>query len=97
MPTYISLLKWTEQGVRNLKDTVARTEQNRAAIEKAGGRLIGAWWTQGACDLVAVAEWPDDESSSAYMLALGMTGNVRSETMRAFTAEEMQRIIQKMS
>ncbi len=48
MPTYIGLLKWTDQGVRNLKDTVTRGDQNRAAVEKAGGRLIGTWWTQGS-------------------------------------------------
>ncbi|MGI9145536.1 MAG: GYD domain-containing protein [Chloroflexota bacterium] len=96
MPTYISLFKWTEQGVKGVKDFVKRTEQNRALIEKAGGRLIDTWWTQGAYDLVAVADWPDDESATAFLLSLSMAGNVRSETMRAFNQEEMQRIIQKL-
>ena len=96
MPTYISLLKWTEQGVRNVKDTLTRTEQGRAAIEKVGGRLIGAWWTQGAYDIVILAEFPDEETASAHALSTAMAGNIRTETMRAFTQEEMQRIIQKL-
>jgi uncharacterized protein with GYD domain len=96
MPTYIGLFKWTEQGVRNVKDSLARAEQGRAAIEKAGGRLIGVWWTQGAYDLITVSEFPDDETASAVTLSVAMAGNVHTETMRAFTQEEMQRIIQKL-
>jgi uncharacterized protein with GYD domain len=96
MPTYVALYKWTETGVRNVKETVARTRQNIAAVEKAGGRVIGVWWTQGAYDLVAVGEFPDDETASALALATGMAGNVRTETMRAYTAEEMERILQKL-
>jgi uncharacterized protein with GYD domain len=96
MPTYIVLLKWTEQGVRNAKQALQRQEQGRAALEQAGGRLIGTWWTQGAYDAVVVAELPDDETASAGAIALGMAGNVRTETMRAYTAEEMQRILQKL-
>jgi uncharacterized protein with GYD domain len=96
MPTYIELLKWTPQGIQNVKNTVTRVEEARAQIDQAGGRLVGTWWTQGSYDLVAVVEWPDDESASAFMLSLAMVGNVRSETMRAYTAEEMQRIIQKL-
>jgi uncharacterized protein with GYD domain len=96
MPTYIGLFKWTAQGIQNVKNTVTRVEEVRAQVDQAGGRLVGSWWTQGAYDLVAVTEWPDDESVSAFMLSLALVGNVRSETMRAFTAEEMQRIIQKL-
>ena len=96
MPTYIVLLKWTEQGVKNAKDALTRNDQGRAAIERVGGRLIGAWWTQGAYDAVVVAELPDDETMSAMAIALGMQGNVRTETLRAYGAEEMQRILQKL-
>lgn len=96
MPTYIHLIRWTEQGIKNVKDTVTRTEQASSAIDKAGGRLIGTWWTQGAYDIVVTSEWPDDESASAFMLTTAMLGNVRSETMRAYTQDEMQRIIAKL-
>ena len=96
MPTYVMLLKWTEQGVRNAKDALTRNEQGRAAIEQAGGRMIGSWWTQGAYDAVVVLELPDDETASAAAIALGTQGNVRTETMRAYGRDEMQRILQKL-
>jgi uncharacterized protein with GYD domain len=96
MPTYVVLGKWTDQGIRNVKDTVARVEQRRATYQKAGGRLIGTWWTQGAYDVVVVLEMPDDETVSAMALSGAMLGNTRTETMRAYTAEEMQRVIQKL-
>jgi uncharacterized protein with GYD domain len=97
MPTYVSLMNWTEQGVKTMKDSVSRSEQGRAAIEKFGGRVVASWWTQGAYDVVLVTEFPDDESASAAALAVGIAGNVRSQTMRAYGVEEMQRIIQKLS
>jgi uncharacterized protein with GYD domain len=96
MPTYVTLAKWTEQGVRNIKDTLTRNEQVRAAVERAGGQVLGTWWTQGAYDIVGVFEFPDDETASSFALATAMVGNVRTETMRAYGREEMQRIIQKL-
>jgi uncharacterized protein with GYD domain len=96
MPLYVVLGKWTEQGIRNVKDTVTRNEQVQAAAEQNGGRLVGSWWTQGAYDIVAVFEFPNDETASAAALAAGMVGNVRTETMRAYGREEMQRIIDKL-
>jgi uncharacterized protein with GYD domain len=96
MPTYIMLMKWTEQGVKDAKNALTRQEQGSAGLERAGGRLIGSWWTQGAYDAVLVFELPDDETASAAALALGMQGNVRTETMRAYGREEMQRILQKL-
>ena len=96
MPTYVTLVKWTDQGIKNVKETVARTEAARQAAEQAGGRLIAAYWTQGRYDVIVISEWPDEESAAAMMLQIGMAGNARSETLRAFTAEEMQRILQKV-
>jgi uncharacterized protein with GYD domain len=96
MPTYVTLLKWTDQGIKNVKETVARTEANRQAAEQAGGRLIAYYWTQGSYDVIAISEWPDEESAAAMLLQVGMAGYSRTETLRAFTAEEMQRIFQKM-
>jgi uncharacterized protein with GYD domain len=96
MPTYVSLIKWTDQGIRGAKDTVSRYEQARAQVERMGGRLTTTYWTQGSYDIVAISEFSDEESAMGFLLALGMQGNLRTETLRAFTAEEMQRILQKM-
>jgi uncharacterized protein with GYD domain len=96
MPTYIGLFKWTDQGVRTVKDVIARVEQNRARLERAGGRAIGTWWTQGAYDVVWVFEAPDDEAASAFALGASLGGNVHTQTVRAYTQEEMQRILQKL-
>ena len=96
MPTYIWLFKWTEQGAKEAKGSLDRNERGRAMIEKAGGRVIGAWWTQGRYDTVLVAELPDDETASALSIGVGMQGLVRSETMRAYGREEMERILQRL-
>jgi uncharacterized protein with GYD domain len=96
MPIYISLVKWTDQGAKGAKDALTRTERGPAAVEQAGGRMIGSWFTQGQYDAVIVTEWPDDESASAGALMLEMAGNARTETMRAYTREDMQRILDKL-
>src|SRR5690349_5657557 len=96
MPLYVGLAKWTDQGIKTAKDAVNRFEGQRAAIEQAGGRVVGLWWTQGAYDAVVVIEWPDDETASVAAIAMGMAGNVRTETLRAFTTEEMQKILQRL-
>ena len=96
MPTYVSLFKFTDQGIKNVKGTVDRVQQNRAAMEKVGGRLTAAYWTQGAYDLVAISEWPDEESAAAFGLHAGMAGNVRTETLRAFDEAAMKRILAKL-
>jgi uncharacterized protein with GYD domain len=94
MPTYVNLAKWTEQGVRNVKDTVTRNQQVWAVVEQTGGQVIGTWWTQGTYDIVGVFEFPDGEAASA--MATPMVGNVRTETLPAYNADEMQRILQKL-
>jgi uncharacterized protein with GYD domain len=96
MPTYVSLVKWTDQGIRTVQATVDRGEQNRQAIEAAGGRITGVWWTQGAYDVVVVSEWPDEDSAMAFLLRVGMAGDIRTETLRAFSAEDMRRILAKL-
>ena len=96
MPMYVGLTKWTDQGVKTVKDAASRFEQGRSLIEQAGGRVVGLWWTQGSYDAVIVTEWPDDESASVFSLSYAMAGNVRTETLRAFTTEEMQRILQRL-
>ncbi|HBY99061.1 MAG: GYD domain-containing protein [Ardenticatenaceae bacterium] len=94
MPAYITLLNFTEQGIRNVKDTVTRARDAAQAAQAAGGRWIGVWWTLGPYDLVVVSEAPDEETATRQLLAAGMQGNVRTMTMRAFSEEEMERIVQ---
>ncbi|MDT0469030.1 GYD domain-containing protein [Streptomyces gibsoniae] len=95
MPTYVALLSWTDQGVRNYKDTAKRTETFGSAVQKLGAKLLSVYWTAGPYDLVAIVEAPDDETAAAALLQLDGVGNVRSTTLRAFGREEMERIIAK--
>lgn len=95
MPTYVALLSWTDQGVRNYKDSVKRAETFGSAAQKLGAKLLSIYWTVGPYDLVAVVEAPDDETATAALLQLGGVGNIRSTTLRAFGQEEMERIITK--
>ena len=94
MAAYISLVNFTDQGIKNVKDTVKRTKAAAQAAQAAGARFIGVWWTLGPYDLVAVIEAPDDETATRLLLATTMQGNVRTMTMRAFSEDEMEHIVQ---
>jgi uncharacterized protein with GYD domain len=93
MPTYVSLVRWTDQGMKNYKDTTSRAEDFYKLAESWGGRVRELLWTVGEYDVIAVAEFPDDETSAAAALQIGSAGNISSTTMRAFSAEEMSAII----
>jgi uncharacterized protein with GYD domain len=96
MATYVTLIKFTDQGIRTVKDTVKRAEQGASLAERLGGRLTSIHWTQGAYDIVAIAEFPDEDGIQTFLLSLGTQGNIRTETLRAFSAQDMQRIISKL-
>ena len=95
MPTYIALIDWTEQGVRNFKDSVDRYEAAAGALESLGVQFTDIYWTLGGHDIVAVVDAPDDESLAAGLLAVGAQGNIRTTTLRAFSRDEMRSIISK--
>ena len=95
MATYVSLINWTEQGVRGFAQTAQRADDARRTATSLGGEIRDIYWTLGPYDVVVVAEFPDDETATAYLLAVGAKGNVRTTSMRAFTAEEIQEIIRK--
>jgi uncharacterized protein with GYD domain len=95
MPTYISLTNFTEQGIKNFRDTVRRAEDARGLIQQHGGQLRQIFWTLGQYDLVTVADFPDDETATAVLLQIGALGNIRTTTMKAFDAEQMSAIIQR--
>jgi uncharacterized protein with GYD domain len=96
MPTYVSLINWTDQGIKNFKDTTKRAKDAEAAMGKLGVRFQSILWTVGPYDIVAVVEADDDEGATAALLALGAQGNLRSTTMRAYNADEMSRIVGKL-
>jgi uncharacterized protein with GYD domain len=95
MPTYVSLINWTEKGVAEFGDTVDRAEAAKALAAKFGGAMTEIYWTVGPYDIVAVTEAPDDESASAFALTLASQGNLRTVTMRAFSADDMRGVIAK--
>lgn len=92
MPTYISMLRYTQQGISSAKNAPARIDAAKEAYKKAGGELKAIYLTMGQYDLVVIAEMPNDETVARTALALGMQGNIRSETMRAFTETEFRKI-----
>ena len=93
MPTYIMLLRWTEQGVGKIKESPSRLDAFKQALQQAGGALKGFYLVTGRYDMVAVVEAPDEEALARLALATGSQGNVRTETLRAFTEDEYRRII----
>jgi uncharacterized protein with GYD domain len=92
MPTYISMLRYTQQGISTIKNAPARIDAAKEAYRKAGGELKSIHLTLGQYDLVAIAEMPNDEAVARMALALGAQGNIRTETMRAFTEAEFKKI-----
>lgn len=96
MPTYVTLVSWTEQGVKNARDTVRRAREFRADVERRGGKLLNIYWTQGRYDIVSVVDFPDEQTAMAELLMLGGLGNIRTETLRAFSDSEMEEIIRKI-
>ncbi len=93
MPAYVVLYKFTDQGRKNIKGTVQRAQEIVKENEARGFRVVGYYWTQGQYDLVTIVEAPNEESMMAGLFGIAEAGNAVSETMRAFTSEEMKRIL----
>ena len=97
MPMYVTLANFTDQGMKNIKDTTKRAEAFRRAAKEAGITVKEIVWTQGQFDLITIAEGPDDTAMSALALSIAKSGNIRAQTLRAFTAAEMDQILAKVS
>ncbi|MFO1361615.1 MAG: GYD domain-containing protein [Burkholderiales bacterium] len=97
MATYILLANFTEQGLRNVKDTTKRADAVKEAGKKLGVNMKEIYWTMGPYDIVVVAEAPDDASISAYALATGMAGNIRGQTLRAYSRDEMNAVLTRIA
>ena len=95
MAMYISLIQFTEQGIRNVKDTVKRGDAAIGEAEKMGMKIIEEFWTMGAYDVVVMFDAPNDETMSAFLLKIGSMGNVKSQTLRAFRKQEMEGTLAK--
>ncbi len=93
MPTYISLLNWTDQGIRNVKDSPKRLDAVKKSLKKLGGEVKAFYMTQGAFDLVLISEVPSDEVLAKFLLKAGSAGNVRTTTLKAYTETEYRNII----
>ena len=96
MPTYISLVQFTDKGIQAAKETTRRVSDWAAKVKPMGVTIKDMYWTLGQYDQVCVFEAPDDETAASVLLAADMLGNIRTQTMRAFTASEMEKILAKV-
>jgi uncharacterized protein with GYD domain len=96
MAIYVTLLHFTDKGLHDVKDTVRRSEAFKSLAKKHGATVKEIIWTQGAHDIVTIVEAPDDESASIVNLSAAKLGNVRGQTMRGFTAAEMEKILSQV-
>jgi uncharacterized protein with GYD domain len=96
VPHYVTLIRWTSQGVAGLPAWRERVEEGQRIIEAAGGKLVGVYVTLGRYDVVEIFEAPDDESAAEILLKLQRFGAEHTETLRAFTREEAEAIIRRL-
>jgi uncharacterized protein with GYD domain len=97
MPTYLVLGHFTDQGIRSVRDSLKREEAFRKQCEKVGARVRDVYRTMGRYDIAAVLEASDDVAVSALMYSVGTLGNIRTETLRAFTRQETEDALAKMT
>jgi uncharacterized protein with GYD domain len=97
MATYCILASFTEQGVRNAKDSPKRADAFKAMAKKSGASVKELYWAQGQYDIVCILEAADDLAVTSLALSVGALGNVRTQTLRLFSAADMKKIIDKMA
>lgn len=97
MATYIALSSFTDQGVRSAKDTTKRFEAVKEMGKKYGVTVKDIYWTIGSYDLVGIFEAPDDASITAFALTIGMAGNIRTQTLRGFSKDEMSGVLARLA
>jgi uncharacterized protein with GYD domain len=97
MATYLVIGQFTDQGIRNIKETTKRAEALKDMAKRYGATVKEVYWTLGQYDIATIVEAPDDDSATALLLSVGALGNVRTQCLRAFTADEMRGILGKMA
>ncbi|HUA31293.1 MAG TPA: GYD domain-containing protein [Streptosporangiaceae bacterium] len=95
MPTYVSLINWTDEGIKNFRYSTQRADDFSKLVENLGGTVKELLWTVGEYDIVCVVDFPDDETGVAALLQVGAQGHVRSKTLRAFGEREMSAIVDR--
>jgi len=93
MPHFVTLIRYTQQGIARIKETPARLEAAKKAAEKVGGKFHSWYLTMGQYDAVMIFEFPNDEAAAEFSLYVGALGNVTTETLRAFTEGEFRNIV----
>jgi uncharacterized protein with GYD domain len=93
MPHFVTLIRYTQQGISKIKESPKRLDAAKKAAEKAGGKIHGWYLTMGKYDAVLISEFPNDEAGARFMLATGAMGNVTTQTLKAFTEAEYRKII----
>ena len=93
MTTYLMLLNWTDQGIRNIKESPKRLDAAKKLAKDVGGEIKTVYMTQGSFDLVLVADMPNDEKVAGFVLKLGSLGNVRTMTLKAYSEDDYRKII----
>jgi uncharacterized protein with GYD domain len=93
MPTYFILINWTDQGIKDVKDSPKRVDAAKKSVKEVGGDVKGFYMLQGTYDAVLIMEMPNDEALAKFLLKIGALGNVRTTTMRAYTEPEYRKII----
>ncbi|MBI2752765.1 MAG: GYD domain-containing protein [Betaproteobacteria bacterium] len=96
MATFIALGSFTDQGIRNVKDSTKRAESVREMAKKFGITMKDIYWTLGQYDVVTIIDAPSDEVATSFALAIGAAGNVRTQSLRAFSRDEMNAILGKL-
>jgi len=96
MASYVCLIQFQDQGIRNIQDTVNAATLPLPRRRKMGMKIVEEYWTMGAYDAVVIMEAPDDETMSAFILKVGSLGNVKGQTLRAFRRNEMEGILAKI-
>lgn len=97
MPTYLIQSQWTDQGIRNVKESAKRLDLGKKKLKDMGGEIRAVYLTTGAYDMLAVVEVPNDTTLAAYVLWLGSQGNLRTQTVMAFTEDEYRTVISQLS
>jgi uncharacterized protein with GYD domain len=95
MGRYVTLINWTDQGVRGYRDSLDRADASAKLFESFGGSMVDIYWTLGQYDIVTLVDFPDDETATAALLRVAEAGNVRTTTLRAFDRDSLRGIVEK--